>query len=604
MARSAVAERRDVLKTHEAVIAEYRERLNRVSEPRPFRWQPALIGPTWQRDADGRFILPRFTIGWDVLGWCGTWLQHRRDEPWRFTDEQARFILWWMAVDRDTDSFVYRDFVLQRIKGWGKDPLGACLLAVEMLGPCRLDGWDGDEPVATDVPDAWVQTAAVSLEQTKNTMRLVPGLFSPAAKAEFGMQIGKERIYALGIERYWEAVTSSPSTIQGARATFILLNETHEWDSGNGGHDMAAVVALNADKSPDGAARVGRITNAYEPGRDSVAERDREAWEKMAAGTTMGTGLLYDSLEAGPDAPLTAEAAPEVVDSVRGDAYWLKPARIVQSILDPRNPPSQSRRFWYNQVTAAEDSWVTPQQFDACPHEGYALEPGDMIALFFDGSKSHDATGLVACRISDGSVFVMGCWQRPERVTEWTVPRDDVDDVVRRTFALYDVVGFLCDPGAGEDETGERYWDAKIDAWGRDFGESLCVQSIASGPDRHACMWDMVSATRTKLFTEACERALSDIEERALPWDGNGILRQHVRNAYRRPNQYGIGIGKQSQSTLRLIDLAVCMVGARMVRRMYEALPEGKRRQPKRMVLWAPKMRKPKEPDAETDQTR
>ncbi len=580
VARNAVLERgTSIFARYEAVIDEYRARLDRPAPP-PTQWAypPIAVGPTWTVGADGKYILPEWSIGWDAIAFCGIWLQHRRDTPWRFTDEQARFVLWWYALN-DSGEFLYRDFVFQRLKGHGKDPLGVCLLFNEMNGPSRFDGWDSShDPVARDVPDAWVQTVAVSLEQTKNTMRLVPSMVSAAAIEEFSMTIGKEKIYSAGIERLWEAVTSSPSTIEGARASFLLGNETQHWDSSNGGHDMAAVIARNADKSEDGAARTGKITNAYQPGLDSVAEHDREAWEKMEAGTTLGSGLLYDSLEAAPEAPLTAEAAPLVIESIKGDSHWLNTPRIVKSILDPRNPPSQSRRFWYNQITAGEDSWVTPQQFEACPVSEKPLAEGEIIVLFFDGSKSDDATGLVGCRVSDGAVFVLGCWQRPEHIPEWTVPRNDVDNIVRRAFALYDVVGLFCDPGAGEDETGERYWDATIDGWGRDFDETLCVKSIEGGPDRHAVMWDMRSPTRTKLFTEACERTLSDIEERAIIHDGNAILRSHVRNAHRRPNPWGVSIGKESRMSARKIDLAVCMIGARMLRRIYEALPENRKR--------------------------
>jgi hypothetical protein len=76
-----------------------------------------------------------------------------------------------------------------------------------------------------------------------------------------------------------QAVTSSPTTLEGARASFVLLNETHHWAANNDGHDMADVIERNATKSPGGTARTVRITNAYEPGEDSVAERDREAYE-------------------------------------------------------------------------------------------------------------------------------------------------------------------------------------------------------------------------------------------------------------------------------------------------------------------------------------
>ena len=157
------------------VIQYYRDLL---SEPAPpaavFRWEPVAIGPTWQRGQDGLWLLPEATLGWSVLGWVGVWMQLRKGAPWRCTPEQARFILWWYALDEQGD-FVYRDGVLQRIKGHGKDPIGAVLCGVEAFGPSRFLEWGPDgEPVAVDVEDAWVQAAAVSLEQTKNTFRLFP----------------------------------------------------------------------------------------------------------------------------------------------------------------------------------------------------------------------------------------------------------------------------------------------------------------------------------------------------------------------------------------------------------------------------------------------
>jgi hypothetical protein len=571
---------------HEELIEWYRAWLSEKEPLAMYRWAPVHLGPTWERDHDGRFILPALTLGWDVLAWCGTWLQHSRDVPWRFTKEQARFVLWWYALDQEGE-FIYHDGTLQRLKGWGKDPLGACLLAVEMLGPCRFDGWDATgAPIARDVAEAWVQTAAVSLEQTKNTMRLLPGLFTAAAKRQFGLQIGKEKVYALGDERLFEAVTSSPATLEGARATFLVLNETHHWNTSNDGHEMAAVISRNAAKSPDGAARTLRITNAYEPGMDSVAERDRTAFEDVSAGKFVATGVLYDSLEAAPEAPLSAEAAPQVVLSIRGDSVWLHPDRIVKEILDPRVPPSEARRFWYNQVTAAEDAWVTPQQWDSCQIDGLELVNGDEIVAFFDGSKSDDATGLVACRISDGAVFTLGVWQRPEHVEEWNVPRADVDGVVDSMFATYDVLGFFADPGLGDDpqDATKHYWDVYIDGWSARYGgdgpsaEGLCLWATTSALRRHAVMWPMGGGSNPnqKLFTEAAERTAEDIGNRAVLHNGHPVMREHVRNARRRPNQWGVTVGKERAT--RKIDLAVCVIGARMLRRMYLALPEDKQR--------------------------
>lgn len=587
MAKPLLLDARETrLDEHERVIDYYREALAKRPETSTWEYEPVVIGPTWQRDANGFWLLPERTIGWDVLGWCGTNLQHGRDEPWRFTLEQSRFVLWWYAVD-ERGQFLYREGVLQRVKGHGKDPLGATLSATELVGPCRFaEFWHDNEVIAEDRRDAWVQTAAVSLEQTKNTMRLFPGLFTEEAKQEFGLQIGKETIYALGGTRFMQAHTSSPSTMEGNRVTFSLANETHLWVEANDGHDMAAVMRRNSAKAPDGSSRTLKITNAYTPGEDSVAEHDREAYEKATAGQAVNVGLLYDSIEAGASAPLTAEAAPSVVLSIRGDSVWLRPENVVKEILDVRNAPSQSRRWWYNQITASEESWTTPQQWDACPKPETPLTDGDQGVLFFDGSKSDDNTALTFARIGDGASFQIGVWARPDNIPEWTVPRDDVDDRVRWCFGHLDVVGFFCDPGAGEDEVGDRYWDKLIDGWGRDFGgdgpdpERLCFWAVEGGISRHAVLWDMRGDRNAhqKMFTEAAERTLTDIINGTLVHDHAPVTRMHVGNARRRPNNYGITVAKESRMSAKKIDACVTMIGAQMLRRIYMALPEDKKR--------------------------
>ncbi len=555
----------------------YRRTLTRPATP-PWEgtdWEPVVIGPTWTRDGKG-WLIPERTIGWDVLAWCGRWLQVSRDEPWVFTDEQARFILHWYAVD-ENGRFLYRDGVLQRLKGWGKDPLGACLCLTELCGPARVADMVNGQPISMQTPEPWIQTAAVSLEQTKNTMRLLPGMIPDETIRRYQISLGKEQVYALGSKALFQAVTSSPSTLEGVRATFTLPNETQHWNASNSGHEMAAVIERNSTKSKDGAARTLRITNAYEPGEDSVAEKDRDAWEDVQTGKAVDTGLLYDSLEAPPEAPLTLEAAPAVVEAIRGDSVWLNVPRIVASIADTRNPPSRSRRFWYNQITAAEDAWIIPADFDRLGMKDEVVQPGTEIAMFFDGSKSDDASGLVGCRLSDGFVFVIGLWQRPAMTREWVVDRADVDLAVQNAFELYSVRGFYADPSEARDDVGERYWEAIIDSWHRRFKDRLDVWAFKTGDRQHATAWDMRTPKNQQLFTEAAERFVSDVEEGSFHHDGSAGLKQHVKNARRRPNKYGVSLGKEHRESARKIDLAVCAVGARMVQRLLVNKEEAKR---------------------------
>lgn len=573
------------LPDHDSIVQEYRARLTAPAVLPQLEWKPSYIGPTWQTTEDGYWLLPERTLGWEALGWSGVWYQHSR-RSWRYTDEQARFILWWMALD-EFGRFLYRDFVLQRLKGWGKDPLGACLCGIELLGPARFAEWDDDgNPLAMDVQDAWVQTAAVSLEQTKNTMRLLPGLFTKEAKKQFGLQIGKEVVHALDDQRFFQAVTSSPATLEGGRVTFNLLNETQHWLKANSGHEMAEVIDRNATKSPDGAARTGRITNAFEPGEDSVAERDREAWEAVEAGRNIATGLLYDSIEAPPEAPLTPEAAPSVVESIRGDSVWLNTDRIVQAILDPRNPPSLSRRFWYNQITATEDAWVTPQEWDVLADSTVVVAEKTLITLGFDGSKSDDHCALIGALVAEDHLFEIGVWF-PHRETN-EVDRAEIDRAVRATFETYDVVGFYSDL---------HPWESYVDTWAEDLSEDLAVKATTRQP----IAWDIRG--RSMQFTKAVERMHDAIVEaatervdaaeqkreprRLLTHCGSHRFRQHVHNARRAPNKWGISVRKEHRESARKIDSVPAAVLARLARFDYLALPESRRRKPKRTgVVW------------------
>lgn len=570
MATALASARRDEREELAEIEQYYRTELARPAVFPPVQWNPVRIGPTWQTDGK-HWLLPEHTLGWGFLAWSGRWLQESRGVPWRFTLEQARFILWWYSV-QPSGRFTYRDGVFQRLKGHGKDPIGAALCGGEMLGPVRMVDWVDGQPVGGECDTAWVQTAAVSLKQTKNTMRLFPGLFTAEAKAHYNIQIGREQVHALGDERFMEAVTSSPATLEGARSSFVLMNETHHWLDNNDGHEMAATIERNTTKSKGGAARTLRITNAYEPGEDSVAERDREAWEKAQSGEVVDIGLLYDSLEAPPEAPLTLEAAPSVVEAIRGDSVWLDSETIVKSIADSRNPASRSRRFWYNQITAAEDAWMDPQQWDAIAAPDQMVLPNEPIVAFFDGSKSDDSTALVGCRLSDGHVFVIDVWAKPagERGKGWIVPRDTVDESVTAMFDAYRVLAFFADPSDTRDDTGERFWEPFVDDWHTRYGPQLKLWSVQSGDRRHSISWDMRSREHVNLFTGAAERFVAEVAAQRFTHDGDMRLKQHVRNARRRPNDYGVSLGKEHRESARKVDLAVCAVGARMLRRLYQ----------------------------------
>lgn len=593
MLGGVVARRRVAAKLDDSgeILAYYRDLVTAPDERPAFTYPPSHLGPTWETDSRGRFILPEHSIGWDSLVWSGQKLQLRRGVPWRFTAEQARLWLWWYAVD-DSGEFVFdREGIIQRLKGHGKDPWGSVYCANELVGVPVFGGFENGRAVAVEQPDAWVQVLAVTQDQTKNTMRLFPRLFTDESKDEYQLAIGKEQIYALGDRKFLQALTSNPAPLEGARSTAILANETHLWRANNNGVEMYEVLARNAAKSPgEVKARLLQLSNAYQPGMDSVLERTRLSYELAQArpDEILLQGVMYDSLEAGPDAPLIDPGNPdvinEVVESVRGDSIWLDVKRIRKQVEDPRIPPSQSRRFWYNQITADEESWADPMLWDRQARAEFPLLAGEEIALFFDGSKSDDATGLVGCRISDGQIFTLGLWQAPPKARrgEWVAPRADVNARVRQIMRTQRVVGFFADPShTREDGTLDRFWGPIVDEWHQDFGSELLVWAQQN---KHAVSFDMSNRHgEGRKFVAAAEQFVEDMENGDLWHDGHPELARHVKNAKRFPTQHGVSLMKDGPESPRKIDLAVCAVGARMVRTLVLNLA-GKRRGPQGTV--------------------
>ena len=513
---------------------------------------PVAYGPTWRRDGDGKFVLPERTLGWQVLGWTHEFLRQPdgpdAGQPWKATAEQARFLLWWYAVD-ERGRWLFPYGVLRRVKGWGKDPLGAVICSVEFAGPCRFDGWDADgAPVAVPHQASWVQVAAVSRDQTRITMTLFPAMFSDDLVAEQRIDLGKEIIYADRGRRRLEAVTSSPRSLEGARATFVLANETQHWMSANEGHAMAEVIDRNAIKSRDGSSRALSLTNAHAPGEDSVAERDWDAFLKVESGRSRSAGFLYDSLEAPADTDLSDGGSLRAgIRAARGDSHWLDEDRTVAAVWDPRTAESTSRRFYLNQLSAAEDAWVEPAAWDRC-ESGERLVDGDQVALGFDGARTDDHTALLACRMSDGLIELLDVWDPEQHGGE--APREDVDAAVGAAHRRFRVSAFFSDV---------HPWETYVDAWNVEWGAGYQGRAHRD----HAVGFDM--RTRLAEFTRAAEKAAQEIDDGMLAHAG-GRLSEYVKNTRRRPNRHGVGMGKEHRESKRKIDAAVAMVLARLAR--------------------------------------
>lgn len=523
------------------------------------------------------------SLGFGVIKWVEANLRHHiSGKPWRYTKAQKRFIILWYAVNND-GTWKYRRGVIRRAKGVGKDPFGATLMHAEALGPVVFVGFDPAtrQPVGRSRTTALVQVLGNSEEQGKDVLHVANQMVSKALKLAVGYTAGKIASATKTGIRY-QVLTSSEATAEGDVPDFVLVNENHHAVESNNGHNMGRVVRRNVAKSPGGVSRTLELTNAFELGGDSEAERTWKGWQAQVQGLTRLQDILYDSCEA--PAYLSLTSAEDVMTGLRAayaDAPWASLERLMAEMDDPDMSAAEAIRYYFNQLGDNESHWLSPMAFDARKRL-LAVNERDVISMFLDCSKNDDATALGACRIEDRHSFHINTWQRPrglDKKKPWLAPRELVEANVREMFARYRVAWFGIDPSpVKDDETEHAYWGPLIAAIHRDFRDKV---SLWASPGRNAVEFDMRLSTpggaeRNRLFTEEAMLAVVEFEGEfdkktgemlAAPtatWDGDARLRLHVDNARRRANKWGFSLSKKTQDSGDKVDNAVTMVGARL----------------------------------------
>lgn len=521
--------------------------------------------------ADGEVTLPpglpERTLGWGVIGWIAKYLKHangpRAGKAFRVSDSQARFLLWFYAVD-DEGNWLYDRAARRWPKGSGKSPFAAAHALVEFLGPVRLRRFDDSVPggcVGKRQALAHVQIAATTLDQTANTMKQVRAMATKGSRVvrEYGLDPGMLR-YNAPDGSILEVITSSATAAEGAEVTFAIGDETEHWTPSRGGPALMEVIERNLAKT---GSRLVETLNAWQPGEGSVAEQTWEMYLAQREGRTRGTSrVLYDArIPAGID--LTDEVDLMAgLEFAYGDAAdvaggWVPMRAQLAYILNGKTTADNARRFFLNQPTASVDAWTTSHEWAALADSTRVLEDGEDVALFFDGSLGRDATALIGCAISDGYVFTLGVWEpNPNDPTE-KVNTAEVDGTVDRAFERFTVLGFFADV---------REWEsyAKV-TWPERYADELMIHAVPTAKEPQPIAWDMRG--QTDAFTKATELCLDEIGTQQFRHDGDERVARHIANARTRPNRNGYGIGKESKDSAKKIDAAVCVIGARMVRR-------------------------------------
>jgi hypothetical protein len=509
--------------------------------------------------------------------------------PFRLTRGQLTFLLHWYSLDRDGQ---WRfDHAARRLaKGSGKSPFAAVLALIEFCAPVRLARFDdrelgGVRGRAVDMP--LVQIAATAESQTVNTMRYVRA-FAPKGSAvakEYELDPGKTKYYKLP-EGTLEIITSSATAAEGAESTFVIADETEHWKPSNGGPELAATLGDNLAKS---GSRMLETSNAWCPGLDTVAEATWDDWLAQEEGRSRREArILYDARIARPETDMAdPDSLRAELEHVYADCDWkrdendaLNVRPIMQRIWKASSKSDDSQRKYLNQPTADLNAWVTSEDWNKLAiRDALAVDSAvDEIGLFFDGSKSRDATALVGVVIGgerDGNVFTLGdaltgiagrsVWEPNPRDPNDIVDAGDVDRVVDRAFQAFKgrVLAFFADV---------REWESFVlTDWPRRFGPELLILATPSARPQQPIAWDMRGHGYD--FAKAAEACEAEIRDVGFRHDDHPAVARHIANCRRKAYRDAVTVGKESKDSPLKIDAAVCVIGARMVRRIVMASP-------------------------------
>lgn len=330
----------------------------------------------------------------------------------------------------------------------------------------------------------------------------------------------------------YKALSSEAFTKEGKNPTLVLFDELHAQPN----RELWDVMSLATGARPD--PLIAAITTAGQKydrhGKPTICYELYQYGVRLAQGELDDPTFFFAWWEPqNPNADwrdpkVHAEANPGYDDLVRADDFT--------SVINT-TPESEFRTKRLNQWVSTYSAWFPTGSFEA-NRVTDEIPDGAEVVLTFDGSFNNDSTGLEAVSIPrDGGkprVQVVKAWERTAMdPPEWTVNIADVEQQIREACLRWDVKEIICDP---------YRWARSMQALEL---EGLPVVAFPQSPER------MVPATATTY-----ELVMSG----GMEYFESTELERHVGAASLKVGPRGGQLTKESKSSLRKIDLAVCMV--------------------------------------------
>lgn len=394
--------------------------------------------------------------------------RERMGEPYLLTDEMWTHLLWRYRLRPDAraedgqDAFVYGGSLLVRGQKWGKDPFKGAACLAHVFGPALFDGWDASgEPVLRPHPSPWVAVAATNDDQTDNTFRPIREMIRQGPLANVaGVDADKTMISVNGQEVIEPLTTTSFGRL-GSPFTHVSITEAGllVGEGKRGGLSFARTLKRNVGGMNG---MWDASSNAWDPTEGSDAQRTYEAKDPHVF---LDVRLARRHVDLADDDALTEEIRYGYGDSLVSRGGWVSERRIMADCRNRAMGESEVRRFYLGELTSGEKPLTTVSELAAAVRTNETLQPGEPIALGFDGSRARDATTLIASRMSDGRAFEIATWFPTE--TGGKVDRIDVDNTVDATFSGFEVVMMFADP---------YLWQDYLDVWANRYGAERVVE--------------------------------------------------------------------------------------------------------------------------------
>jgi phage terminase large subunit-like protein len=486
----------------------------------------------------GRILMrarPERTLGRQVAAWIETFCVHGPGDilgqPVKLTAEEKRLLAWAYEVDGDGNRIVRRSLV-GLPKGSRKTEFAAWVALAETAGPVRFSRWDDKgRPVGRRQHDPLVIVAASTYEQADLLFGAARAVVTEGPLKEFFDAFDRELLLK-GESGKLVRVPAVAGANDGARPSFVALDETHEW---TGSKQRVALVLENGlSKRADSWSL--SITTAGNPKVDSVALQQYQYGQKVESGEIDDPAFLFMWRE--PKVLLDDLNSRDALVQAVADANpepWKRRDDIVRRYAEI--PLHEFCRYHLNMwVEPDEERWLPPGAWEGL-EQSRAVPDGTKVVLGFDGSYSGDSTALVAATVEEvPHLFVVGLWEHPGGSGRWEVPIDEVDAAVHAAFRKYEVKEMSADP---------PYWAQQLQQWADAYGE------------------ERVLAFNTfvrKRMAAACSSFYQAATTEGLTHDGHPGLARHIDNAVLKETAQGAYITKEDKSSPKKIDAAIAAI--------------------------------------------